>query len=372
MKLITTTIALCLILIACGCRRSATAEAAPKPLKRGNVLFVTDVSEPLNTEVAVEEVSFMKPHKVILRLCDLEPGRSYDMNYKLTDAGGTEVTSGNGITKPTEKEWFIYDTVQPELKKHKPGRWCWSFTIKGVGSFTAKFTVLPPTPADLENLARHEQAREEAFRAFSKMWTGHLDSFFTFISVKTNITDPRLQFVEPPYEPKGLLQVEGLDYQFTQSTLDKADGLNGITYRGSVSFQFRSYRDWTPATGWSEWKSAYPSSTYVPAIRSLFGDEFHHFPNISFHLTYTIEQRDGNWWVLPRSGDKFVNGVKNFTGKNEIMLEQPNLDDVRVLAKQQGAQRSNDQRYGNITRNSPEDVERNQITTMTMLRGRSL
>jgi len=371
---LTTVITLCLLLIACGCRRNATSEAAPKPLKRGNVLFVTDISEPLNTEVVEQEVSFMKPHKVILRLCDLEPGRGYQMNYKLTDADGSEVTSGQGVTTPTEKEWFIYDTVQPELKKHKPGKWCWSFGVKGVGSFTVKFTVLPPTPADLENLARHEQAREEAFRAFSKIWVGHGDCFFTYVSVNTNTVRRGLQFVAPPYNPKGLLQVTGLDYQFTQSELTDADKLNGLTYRGAVSFGLRAYREWSPENGWFEWKNSSSSGNfyYSAVAAKLFGDETIYFSNRSFDLAFTIEQRDGDWWVITPSGDKFVNGTKTFTGQGDIRLEQPNLDLIRALADQQGKQRSDDQRDGVFAKSSPEDIARNEITTMTMLRGRSL
>ena len=330
MKLLTTTITLCLILIACGCRRKATAEAVPQPLKRGNVLFVTDVSEPLNTEVAQEEVSFMKPHKVILRLCDLEPGRGYEMNYKLTDAGGTEVTSGNGITKPTEKEWFIYDTVQPELKTHKPGRWCWSFTVKGVGSYTAKFTVLPPTPADLENLARHEQAREEAFRAFSKVWVGHGQHFFTHVSVKTNYTDPKQRAFAPDYVPKGLFQIAGLDYKFTRSELTEADKLNGISYRGNVTYSIVAYREWSPEHGWFEWKNSYSSSgMYLPAAAErLFGDNNIFFSNRFLDLAYTIEQSDGHWWVIASSGDKFVNGSRTVLGQGDRLLGQTKREEV--------------------------------------------
>jgi hypothetical protein len=56
----------------------------------------------------------------------------------------------------------------------------------------------------------------------------------------------------------------------------------------------------------------------------------------------------------------------------EGILYQPNLELVRVIADELGGQRMLDQITGSRVKSFPEEISRNSIETMRMLRGRQL
>jgi hypothetical protein len=161
-----------------------------------------------------------------------------------------------------------------------------------------------------------------------------------------------------------------------------ADALNGISYRGRATFGFRVYRCWTASSGWGEWKdSVRYYNEFVEALSRIAAAGPPEGFGSDFQLSYTFEKKDGHWRTTAANGDLFVNGKYVGRSSDEVTsggaregyrIWQPKLEVVESIASGQGSQRLLDRTTGDQCRASPEEIDRNSITTMTMLRRRPL
>ena len=89
-------------------------------------------------------------------------------------------------------------------------------------------------------------------------------------------------------------------------------------------------------------------------------------------LNFNLQLKDGHWRVTNGEGGLFIDGQFASPGERSGGLFQPNLQLVQLIAGRLGAKRVLDQITGNRLKASPEEISRNVINTMTMLRGRTL
>ncbi len=389
-KLITQTLtaaAVALLLTGCHPQRAespavAKADSPPAAPSR-NTFYLTCAETDCDTSVVFQEATLLSPHRAKLDLVGLALGKAYEARWRLQDGDGKVIVTDKFPFTPTTSGWSVWFNFQPDYKTQKAGKWRWTVEIPGVGRHALEFTMLPPTPSQLRDLALHEQAREEVFRAFAQYWLNYSGHYFTTVVAHSGAV-PRHwnQFSsEPPAvtEAVSLLQVSGLDYRFDRGFVSDADRLNGISYRGSAAFGFNVYRFFTSDGGWSDWKDAQSyGGPFAQALAQMFGGLGVRMPSNfrgDFNLSFTIEQKDGHWRILADGGDLFVNGkrIESATAspkKTEVI--QPRLDFVQQLAGGLGTQRNRDRLSGDSVKASPEEIGRNTITTMTALRGRSL
>ncbi len=348
---------------------SKDQQASPNAPKEASCCYVVEGyhENPIG-ESSVSQISILKSHMAVVSLCNLEAGRQYTAEFCCCDASGKEIYKSDKplLFTPSSSAWYVWVTMRPDYKMHKAGKWKWVVSVKGVGKFTTELGVLPPTPDELTDLARYEKARENVFRAFSRYWLGIDGTFHTTICYQIRIDDYGQRLSVGAY-----VQVAGLEWSMAHGALSEADMLNGVTFRGEVSFSFRVFRYYREQ-GWTDWQDC----QQLPyAFTKIFGNVFSGVPaelDQKVNLTFYVMERDGNWFVTTPAGDEFVNG--KFASDRALYKNIAPLEAyARSIAT--GAKSFTRESYramGEDARNNPAVVEQSAIATMTMLRGRNL
>lgn len=181
--------------------------------------------------------------------------------------------------------------------------------------------------------------------------------------------------VNPPLvvanSPLGYLQIAGLAWNASKHIITEADTLNGVTYRGSISFRFRLFRFCKPE-GWTDWTDSlrFPSSLVwalgsirIPSALVLQG---------KLNLHFEVLERDDNWFVTTSMGNEFANGKLVKAGEEWVnRAPSPKLAQ-ELLTTRNNFKRDYFKGLGNASRTNPQAMEQNVIATMNMLRGKSL
>jgi len=255
-------------------------------------------------------------------------------------------------------------------------------------------------PTEKRELARYEEAAQAAALAFSFYWIKVPEGLLTkIVAPVTNIsfttntfwidTSNGLTNAEPfpeTYQQQRLpeqiqirrqiqtndsseekflyLQIQGVTPHFKEEYVSEADQQNGITYRGSVSFEFRLYRRFQPGTGWEEWADSIRCRNEISAWLSKVASKLPSFGSSSFSpipdpltLNLSILQRDGNWFVDTPSGDRFIKG-KRIRAKSDLRTIAPNPGEVRfILEKGRSPKREEDQALADEAAQHPERID---------------
>lgn len=152
--------------------------------------------------------------------------------------------------------------------------------------------------------------------------------------------------------------------------------MNGITYRGAAVFGFRVYRFWSEDDGWGDWQdTTHYGNVFLETLSRAFLSGMSGGFSGAYDLRFQIEQKDGHWRVLAEDGSLFVNGALVGSvrkGFRACDISQPKLEIVQKVAVAMGRQRVMDATTGDQVKATPEEIDRNAIGTMTMLRGRPL
>jgi hypothetical protein len=251
-----------------------------------------------NPNVAADEVSITKPHWLVLWLPSPLP-TDHRFSISVKDAKGGSVTNWTYLYKAENAYKFIYFEVHPNFKTHAPGKWTATGEIKGIGNYKAQYTVLASTPAENAQFQLYEQGAEEALNAVAHYWTAYKGSYFAFL------------------DKDRLIQVRDILPWWRTAELSPADKLNGLTYRGHVSFSFDVYRTYSTTNGWTKWYDIKPktegsdnpmAAVFAAAFSQLIPEATQRILNEpeqqvkfrqSLALNYSFEQRDGNWFVQP-------------------------------------------------------------------------
>ena len=159
----------------------AVATSEPAKTTAKNFLFVTDVIAEDPTGDPVAEISIVRPQRAMLRCNEIQIGRQYEATFRLLDGAGHQLCNKAGRFTPTETPWTVWCPFEPDYKVQKAGKWKWTVDVPGLGRYATEIGVLPPTPTELAELARHEKARESVFRAFAYYWLGHTNDYFTLV-----------------------------------------------------------------------------------------------------------------------------------------------------------------------------------------------
>ena len=349
--------------------------AATGPVLKDYLLITSGGDDPQ----VCREVSMISPHKAELRLFNLKPGKPCKIHWLLQDAQGVELLRDDFEFTPTQSVDTAWRSFQPDYKTHRAGNWTWKAKVDGAGRYSAEVTVLPPTPSEMDDLTHYEQAREEVFRAFAYTWLTHNHDYFTTIISRKNQQEYYYggrQRDSAPSESLALLQVRDLKFSFSRDCISDADRLNGISYSGSATFGFSLYRTWTRADGWGDWFDTvrYPNEFFA-ALAQFVGPEAPYQFRNQANLQFRFECKDGHWRVWSDTGLVFVNGAVKNPKPGELKsfeVLQPKLEVVQSIASSLGQQRTLDAASGERVKASPEEIDRNTITTMTSLRGRTL
>ena len=420
----------------------ATQNSTPPPPAQKSIYYVVEgVHDDPRTPAAVSQVSILKPQMAVASLVSLTVGKEYSITHRCYDAKGKEIfkTDKPYVFTATASGWTAWTTFRPDYKIHTAGKWTWVVEVSGYGKLKAEIGVLPPTPDEMEDLARYEKARENVLRAFSRYWLGLDGTFHTVINyeqkltaeeqsllsraaelrqkeqslaVRISVTGPsrrqqwgpslrhpgdtdnrdywkewndelaavrveirKLEELETKLTPTdpylGYIQIAGTEWSMTKGGTSEADALNGITYRGHMSVSFRVFRYYRNG-GWTDWTDCQRLPFMFSAI---FGNLYDGVPSelsSRLNLSFSIMERDRNWFVTTSMGDEFANGKlqrADSVWKNEAPLES------YALSLVQGARsftRDSYRAMGADARQNPAVVEQSAIATMTMMRGKEL
>lgn len=339
---------------------ATTTQAMPR-LKN---IFVLEANQPEDVRNAVERISILATIKVFAEFQGFEVGRRYKAAIRLYDTVGDEVDKQQAdfFFVPEATSWNLYRQVALNHRVRKGGIWVWEVSVDGVGTFKKEFEVLPPTKAQLEDIARREQAQDNAWIAFAHFWQGMDGAFTTEIVTRRTTVEwvdgPIVEVVDnsanrgvllpqnrvPPTirrenvktqktnttETSVFLQVRKLVPQLTPHAISDADVLNGIRYRGQFAIGFGVYRAFLPEVGWTEWRDTIipQQNVLAEAFAATLRDVFGAFGNLAdsmgvggvgmparpqglpgaVNLVFDIVQRDNRWFVKTGHGDLFVDG----------------------------------------------------------------
>ena len=383
-------------------------------------MYVTDKIAEDPSGTAISEISIAQPHRAMLRLVDLQPNqlnRSYESTWRLFDPNGREMVKTVFRFTPPNTPFTVWHKFSPNHKVDKAGRWKWMVDVPELGRYATEIGILPATPTELDELARHEKARESVFRAFSHYWLAHTNDCFTTFTqtgtVTTEVVRKESQLpandasmysftesemrgslaqlmvqrsnarerarargpmsVEVEVSKDVILQVRGLDNSFSQGFVSEANRLNGVNYRGSATFGFRLYRFFVQGTGWSDWQDVISApGELMQSLANFLG--MNGIPgDLEGRLVVSFEilERDGNWFVTCNNGDRFSNGKLVSQGKP--LNTVPVLSQVeRLVVRGVNVGREEDRQLGKFARDNPVPLEQEIIATMNQLRGRPL
>jgi hypothetical protein len=123
--------------------RPATTPSGEQPLPKASLILLDNI-EPNTSTNAIAQASILSPHKAVLRLQDLEPGRIYPTQWLLVDGQGKTVLCPSYTFTPTSSTYVLCLSVGPDYRSYQPGRLHWSVAVAGIGVFSARITLSPP------------------------------------------------------------------------------------------------------------------------------------------------------------------------------------------------------------------------------------
>lgn len=378
-----------LLLTGCG-RKHSTKDTAPGAFTRGaapegpapkpaTMLVVVDPGQPVSTAAPVAEVMLTGGHRLELRLVDAPVGQPMEVTFEARDARGDVLQKISTQAVPTGPGWTVYNQVPASYETNRAGRWTWTASIKGGRTYTTSVSVLPPTPAEMQRLARHEEARENVLRAFSSYWFASGEHLYTkLLQPTTQSGAPTAVFV----------QVRRWEPDLVLTEVSEVDLLNGVTYRGKASFNFQYFRVFgAEHGGWSEWSDSkddlasyvashtQASTSQLDAMVAGLGVKVAPKPRpplaALLKLDYTLTQKDGNWFLDVAGDGEVVNGQRNSALPLHVVAPSP--DEIKsLLTRGRVPVRENDKARGDLARQTAPPLGRPAIDTMTLVRGRTL
>jgi len=249
-------------------------------------IYITE-SDQMDKAQALKETSIMKRHRVVVAFNGLKPGKSYEAAYKLLDAKGKAVLTDTFKFQPDEPGWFIWKWFEPDPLRHTPGRWKWVVEVKGVKTFTKRFSVSSPTKEEKETLAHQGTIRDEILRTFAKYWLAYGQNFYT-IATEGGPNGRNL-----------LIEVSGMDYRFHRLLVTEADSRNGIEGRLFCQFGFKVSRS-CDGKSWTLWEDVTRSETVMDAtfnetIKLFEGEKPGNY--VGLHLAFYGVQFKGRIYV---------------------------------------------------------------------------
>lgn len=355
-------------------------------------VFLVDPADAQGGDTSVDklpryqEVSIMRPFNAVVAFNRLVPQKSYQVVFKLTDASGNLVGEQKPfLFTPTQTSWMVYNSYSPDYEQQKPGTWRLEVELFGLGTIKQRFEVLSPTSEQRKILARHEQAREFAFQAFSHYWLGaDMGDFSTFVTATGGQGSSS--------EDISLAQVAGVAYDLEQDHVSPADLLNGITYRARVGMGFTVYRYYQPGTAWDLWKDVDRSESDIGELMRKLAWGIRRKLDISADVSesplapgmrFEIYEQDGHWFVISDRGDFFVNGVVKGQREPEFLkatkptritgnVFQPS-DKVALQVIETGrTPRDVAREVGSSVKPSDQELTQQKRRTMDMIRGKRL
>jgi hypothetical protein len=316
--------------------------------KKGAVpfdIYLVDVREVESNQeraaadnLRLDQASLLRPFGVVARFYNLIPNRAYQISATVEDPEGTILKSGARNLQTESGTGWVYFPFYPDPDKHESGEWTAKIILSGVTTITHEFKVKELTDDEEEFLANHEQAKNQALRAFAHAWV-----VVPHQKIKTYATATNEQkgAEDDPLAKLNLYQVAGLDYKMEQLYLSPADRLNGITYRGIARFSFTVYRVYSPSDGWTEWTDVKRQENeylaplleaWSQALAPLGGAEFN-MGNIQLapHMLFQLEKRDDHWWTITQEGMRFMDGSRNGTGNAAFIRAPRNFEKNQIL-----------------------------------------
>jgi hypothetical protein len=325
-----------------------------------------------------QEVSILRPFAVVAVFDQLIPGKEYVPDMTLTDsAGGKVLREQFDAFKTDVPQGFVYQFVEPDRTKHKPGEWLLEVNLKDVGKVSQRINVLPPNATEAASLMRSEQAREHVYMAFSNYWLGvtergettfltgtepspeqkaaeaaavkaqqeakerkakeapivdqaEYEQFMARIGHSLKKDEPASKQPERDAQSPRFIQMAKIQSRLVEAPVSDADKLNGITYRGSAAFTFGVFRFYREGKGWAGWVDVKRPETdfdlMVARAIQTASETFNTGPAVTSTpltsgLRFEFYEQDGNWFVISDQGDLFLNGAAK--GKREFDQLQP-------------------------------------------------
>ena len=317
----------------------------------GFFLYVSRNEERTDAQDSVSEVPSLRKHRAILHCTDLVTNRPYEVNWRLIDPSGKDwqLSTPKFVTTPLTPNWSMWSTYNPPETPPKAGVWTWEVSLQDGPTYRREFSMTPPSQAEMAQLSRYENAREVVLRAFAQRWLGHEGYYFGIVG-------------------DGMSQLEGLSYRSRTDYVSVADLLNGITYKGKVSFTFRAFRLFGNDGRWGDWQdTAEHSSSFSEFLGEAFPGSLPARFQKGFDMNFTLQERDGHWRVWTDTGALYLNGrtlLKTFASP-------PSTSQV-VQALNGRSSRTDSADQGESFRKSPPSSQADITKTMDQLRGRSL
>ena len=364
----TLSLLMCLLPLLLGCRKSNDMrDTGPMSIVRTtpvetnavpeDILIASDPEFPVATAPAYTETSILRTQRAILRLYNLKAGQPVAVLAELRDEAHSVIHTNKIEAVPTESSLIFWDDFLPDYHTNKAGHWTWSMKVRGKTEYKVSVSVLPPTPAEADRLARHEQARETTLRALGACWLARGEHLFTKIGVE-----------DPMY-----LQVRDHTSSMRENSTTRADQLNGISYRGKVSLSFPVFRLFSELKGgWTEWQSFDGSDGDLQSLLARrLGANGKVGLNALLRLEFELMQRDGNWSVWTPTGERYVNG-KRVEGNPGPLFAPTGSEVERLLVQGHVPFREKEKSLGDSVKENPGEVDRDLIETMRILRGHLL
>ena len=325
-----------------------------------------------------QEVSILRPFAVVAVFDRMIPGKEYVPDVALTDAAGNRVLREQFEAFKTDtSQGFVYQFVEPDRTKHKPGEWLFEVNLKDVGKVSRRLNVLPPNAAEAASLMRSEKAREHVYMAFSNYWLGvteraeitfltgtepsaeqkaaeaaalkaqqdakekqakeaaivdqaEYEQFMARIGHPVKKDVPATQQAGKDTSPPRFIQMAKIRSRFVEAPVSDADKLNGITYRGSAAFTFSVFRYYREGKGWAGWVDVSRPETDFDLMLSraiqAASQTFNSGPSVTSTpltsgLRFEFYEQEGSWFVISDQGDLFVNGSAK--GKRDFEQLRP-------------------------------------------------
>jgi hypothetical protein len=331
-------------------------EAEPPAAPPATQLVVVDPGNPIGAGNPVAEVAQTAGYTLELRLVDAPVGRPMEVVFEARDDLGKVRGGGKVQGIPTAPGWVFLWHEAETYATNVAGRWHWTAQVDGRKKYAAKVSVLPPTPDEMARFARQEAARENVLRAFSHYWFGQGDHLYTKLVGRSE---------------EVVLQVRDWQPKLTMLAVSEVDRLNGVTYRGRATLDFKHYRIFGKQfNGWTEWSSDIDQMARFVANHSPVPMRPNQFLEI-LRLRVALLEKDGNWFLQVDGDGEVING-KRISGAPTYTVP-PTPEDVEwVLTKGRVPVREGDKARGDLARRELSPLTRPAIDTMGIVRGRTL
>lgn len=327
-------------------KKDATKETAPEIL-----LVLTQTDETVPVTSSMESLEALRAHRAVLLCKGLVPHQPYEVNWRLLDSGGREwkLSTSTTLFTPSQSKWEVWCVYRPPERPTKGGTWTWEASLKGGPTQRREFTMIVPSAAEMEGIAQYEKARETAFGAFAHRWQGHGTHYYTMMA-------------------EGMIEVAGLNFSQSSEYVSPAETLNGLNYKSTWKFSFRSFRVVGANGRWADWRDV---EVRKDKISNFVGEKFNtdmpdNFKK-GFDLSIATQERDGHWRAWTEAGAIFVNNRQI----RPSAFARPSTEQI-LKALDGGSSRKEELNHAESLRDKPLTAESEVIKTMDQLRGRSL